>query len=78
MSGHCEHCDSDCKEGKVPWNDIGPYEHYDYGRAWNRPCPVCAERERIVAAIENRCDESLPDQQRAGMMRAADIARGDM
>lgn len=58
MSEHCEHCDSDCKEGKVPWNDIGPYEHYDYDRAWNRPCPVCTERDRIVAHI--RCCSCAP------------------
>lgn len=71
-----EHCDRHCVRGNDHWGQcVG-----SLGEQWSRGCPRCAERERIVEAIEGEIrleGRDMPLYRIDGLLRAIEIVRGE-
>lgn len=73
--GHCQHCAAWCV-ALPPEHGSEPHES-QFAQWMHGHCPTCAERERIVAAIEAHAKANKIAGYTHGLMRAAKIARGD-
>lgn len=85
MTGHCEHCIDGCQFHKH--SDCHARccrEHWSVRAKWDDGhCPACAERTRIVEAIQVKREAVAAKRGRAlspewdiGMATAAAVARG--
>lgn len=89
--GHCAHCDVECTGGRADyfdddgsWHAEDYHEHADGVVTWQHGhCPACRVADAIEAEelrLSRQCtcsDEWVTADHRAGMLRAAKVARGD-
>ena len=61
MSAHCEHCHPHCSEqsGAANWHVNMPTLHVTTWIWHTGHCPICAERERIVAFMRREADNAV-------------------
>lgn len=73
MSGHCEHCGDMC-------DALGEHGSADLNAVWSVDCPACEERERIVAFLRMRRDETMMSEADFWPITAAalSVAAGDI